>query len=133
MTPNQRSQSRRQAPRPIRPALAAVSAVLLATLGACASPPAPREELAVGRAAVERATGPAATDAPLELAAARDKMERANAAMAAKDYDRARQLAKEADADAALAEAKARSSRSDRALTEVRDSIRALREQLPRN
>ena len=46
--------------------------------------------------------------------------------MAAKDYVAARQLADQAAADAVLAQAKARSVRSDRALTELRESIQAL-------
>jgi hypothetical protein len=107
-----------------------VLAVVL--LAACASTPPPNEELAVGRAAVERATGPAAADAPTTLAAAREKLDRANAAYANKDYDRARQLASEATADATLAEAQARSVRSEKALAEVREGIRQLRDEMNR-
>ncbi len=106
-----------------------LAAATVALLAACASTPPPREQLAVGRAAVDRASGPAAAEAPVELAAARDKMERANLAMANKDYPLARQLAEQAEADATLAEAQSRTARSDRALTEVRESIRMLREQ----
>ncbi|WP_395704127.1 DUF4398 domain-containing protein [Aquabacterium sp.] len=105
---------------------------LLALLTACASEPPPRAQLAVGQAAVERATGPAAAEAPAELAMARDKISRANVAFANKDYALARQLAAEADADATLAEAQARSVRSDRALAAVRDSIRQLRLEMAR-
>ena len=106
-----------------------LAAVLLA---ACASTPPPNEELAVGRAAVERATGPAAADAPITLSNAREKLARANAAYASKDYDLARQLASEATADATLAEAQARSVRSEKALTEVREGIRQLRDEMNR-
>ena len=101
-------------------------------LGACASTPPPTAEIAVGRAAVERASGPAAAEAPVELAAARDKITRANAAYAKEDYALARQLAVEADADATLAEAQSRSVRSDRALAEVREGIRMLRVEMAR-
>ena len=101
-----------------------------ALLAACAGNP-PTAELAVGRAAVERATGPAA-DAPIEMAAARDKLARATTGYANKDYALARQLADEADADATLAEAQARSARSTRALAEVRDGIRMLRDETAR-
>lgn len=104
-----------------------------ALLSACAGAPEPREQMAVSRAAVERASGPAAAEAPLELAAARDKMQRANIAMTQKDYVLARQLAEQAEADAALAEARARLTRSDRALAEVRESIRQLRAELNRS
>ena len=106
---------------------APLAAAALALLGACASTPPPTAEIAVGRASVERASGPAAAEAPVELAAARDKITRANAALAQEDYDLARRLAVEADADASLAEAQARSVRSDRALAEVREGIRMLR------
>jgi hypothetical protein len=111
-------------------ALPLAASALLMT--ACASAPPPNEELAVARAAVERASGPAAAEAPVEMAAARDKVTRANAAFAARDYARARQLANEAEADATLAEAQAQSMRSSRALTEVRDGIRMLREEMGR-
>jgi hypothetical protein len=109
--------------------LAAASVV--AMLAACAGDP-PKTQLAVGQASVDRATGPAAAEAPVELAAARDKIARANVAYANKDYALARQLAEQADADATLAEAQARSVRSDRALVAVRDSIRQLREEMAR-
>lgn len=101
----------------------------LSLFGACSTTPPPLEQMAVGRAAVERASGQAAADAPVELAAAREKLLRANVAMASKDYMQARQLADQAEADAALAEAQSREARSDRALLEVRESIRQLREQ----
>jgi hypothetical protein len=52
--------------------------------------------------------------------------------MADKNYVLAKQLAEQAEADAVLAEALARSTRSERALAEVRESVRALREELNR-
>ncbi len=106
---------------------------LAATLAACSSVPPPREQMAVGRAAVERASGPAANEAPVELAAARDKIARANRAMAEQDYATARRLAEEAEADATLAEATARAKRSEKALNELRESIRVLRTELNRS
>lgn len=121
-------------PQPLRRAhwiTTVVAAGLVATLAACAGDP-PKTQMAVGQASVDRATGPAAAEAPVELAAARDKIARANVAYANKDYALARQLAEQADADATLAEAQARSVRSDRALVAVRDSIRQLREEMAR-
>lgn len=114
------------------PWLAGAAAASLVLLGACASTPPPAEELAVGRAAVERANTAAAADAPVTLSMAREKLDRANQAYANKDYTLARQLAEQAEADAALAEAQARSVRSDRALLEVREGIRQLREEMSR-
>lgn len=104
----------------------------LALLSACASAPPPNEQLAVGRAAVARAEAPAAADAPIEMAAARDKLARANLALANKDPVLARQLAEQAEADATLAEAQARSTRSQKALAQVREGIRQLREEAAR-
>ena len=120
--------TRFQSSRPLAAGLLAAGTLALA---ACASAPEPREQMAVSRAAVERAGG-AASEAPLDAANARDKFERATAAMNNKDYPLARQLAEQAEADAALAEANARLTRSDRALGELRESIRALREELAR-
>lgn len=119
----------------IRPGLrvvAPLAVAALALLSACASTPPPTAELAVARAAVERATGPAAAEAPVEMATARDRITRANAAFATQDYALARQLANEAEADATLAEAQARSVRSTRALVEVREGIRMLRDEMAR-
>lgn len=104
----------------------------LMLLGACASTPPPNEQMAVGKAAVERANGTAAAEAPVELAAARDKLTRANLAYANKDYALASDLAQQAEADATLAEAQARSVRSNRALTEVHEGLRQLREEMSR-
>jgi hypothetical protein len=111
-------------------ALSGLAALTLLT--ACASVPPPREELAVSKAAVERASSAAATEAPVELAMARDKLERANLAMKKKDYVDAKRLAEQAEADANLAEAKARSMRAAGALHEVRDGIRMLRDEMDR-
>ena len=113
------------------PLITVLAVACAALLAACAGNP-PTAEMAVGRAAVERATGPAAADAPTEMAAARDKLARATTGYANKDYALARQLADEADADATLAEAQARSARSTRALAEVRDGIRMLRDEMAR-
>lgn len=116
-----------------RPRLALMAAAsCLVLLGACASTPPPMEQLAVGKAAVERASGAAAAEAPAELAAARDKINRANVAYANKDYAYARQLAEQAEADATLAEAQSRSVRSARALEAVRQSIAQLRDEMQR-
>jgi len=105
---------------------------VVALLGACATTPPPTAQIAVSRAAVERAGGSAAAEAPIELAAARDKLARANQAVAAKDYPLARQLAEQAEADATLAEAQSRSVRSSRALAEVREGLRQMRDEMSR-
>lgn len=119
-------------PQPcMRVALGALTVATLFT-AACSSIPPPREQMAVSRSAVERASGPAGSEAAVEIAAARDKMERANLAMGREDYLSALFLAEEAEVDANLAEAKARSVRAAGALQEVRESIRMLREETSR-
>ena len=117
-----------------RTAFATIAALAVLALGGCASTgDMPREEMAVARAAVDRAAGPAGADAPIEVSQAREKLERANAAVARKDYDVARRLAQQAEVDANLAEAKSHSARSDRALLEVREGIRQLRAEIARS
>ena len=111
-----------------RVVLAVAAAFVLA---GCASTPEPKTEMAVAQAAVDTASGNSA-EAPAELSTAKDKLARANVALARKDYEQARRLADEAAADAALAQATARSARSGRALAEVRESIQQLRMQLTR-
>lgn len=111
---------------------ACAATVGAAVLGACSNTPPPSDQLAVADAALERATGPAAAEAPVELAAARDKLARAHAAYAAREFVLARQLAEQAEADATLAEAKARAARAGRALAEVKQGIAQMRAEVPR-
>jgi hypothetical protein len=110
--------------------LTCVSCLVLAV--ACASVPPPNAQLAVSQAALDRASAEAGADAPAELAAARDKLGRAHVAYMAQDYGLANRLADEAEADASLAEAQARSARSTRALTEVRQGITQLQDEMKR-
>lgn len=113
--------------------IAVITALAALTLPGCASTgDMPREQMAVARAAVDHASGPSAAEAPVEVSQARNKLERANAAVTRKDYDEARRLAEQAEVDANLAQAKAHSVRSDRALIEVREGIRQLRDELAR-
>ena len=52
--------------------------------------------------------------------------------MATRDYDDARRLADEAEADARLAEARAGARKNDRAVREVNEALRGLRDELAR-
>ncbi len=113
-------------------ALLTFATLLVALLSACAGTPPPTAQMAVGKAAVERADTSAVADAPVEMAAARNKLALANAAFANKDFVLARQLAEQAEADAAYAESQARSARSARALAEVREGVRQLRDEMSR-
>lgn len=118
-----------------RRGLAAPAILLGALLGAgCATPPVPDAQIAVSRSAIEDAMSAGATQAaPLELQHARDRMAQADAAVDAKRYDDARRLAEEAEVDARLATAKARTARANLAVAEIQKSIRALRENVTPN
>ena len=111
------------------------SAAALLTLAACASPektPA-TAAVAVSHNAVDNAVSSGAPAlAPVELSSAREKMMRANQALAAKDYKTARALAIEAQADAKLAQSKADSAKATSAANQVDADVRALREQVDR-
>ena len=104
-------------------------------LAACASPektPA-TAAVAVSHNAVDNAVSAGAPSlAPVELSSAREKMMRANQALAAKDYKTARALAVEAQADAKLAQSKADSAKSTAAAAQLDADVRALREQVDR-
>lgn len=109
----------------------AVGAAIL--VAGCASAPAPVEQMAVSRAAVNSASVDAAIEfAPIELQSAMDKMNAAEQAMAAKDYVRARQLAEQAQVDAKLAVAKARSGKAQKAADALQEENRVLRLELDR-
>ena len=114
--------------------LSCAAAVLALT--ACASPDqAPATaDVAVSRHAVENAVSAGAADlAPAEITAARDKMIRANQALAARDYKLARELAVQAQADAKLAQSKANSSKANAAANALDADLRVLREEVERN
>lgn len=112
------------------PALAVGAAILMA---ACASTPPPTDQLAVSTAAVASAVGAGSGQfAAADLKMARDKLDRANVAMTAKDYELARSLAQEAQVDARLAEARANSAKAQKAADELQESRRILREEMDR-
>jgi len=110
------------------------SVAAIALLAACSNLPPPVEQMAVTRTTVERvASAPNAVDAaPVELSQAREKLARAERAMNDKDYVTARRLGAEAEADARVAESRASAMRGERALKEIRDSIRSLQDEINR-
>lgn len=106
-------------------------AVLLACAGCAGAPPVPEAQLALGRGAINEALSAGAAEAaPLELKQARDKMARADAAVAAENYEEARRLAEEAEVDARLASARARTAQAKLAAREIENSLSTLRENL---
>lgn len=114
-------------------ALAALTALTLMLMACATTTPAPTQELALSRAAVETAVRAGAAElAPTELNIARQKQALAEAAMSQQQYDRALLLSNEVQVDARLAEVKARSNRADKAATELREDGRALRQEIDR-
>jgi hypothetical protein len=104
-------------------------------LSACSNPdkvPA-TADVAVSKNAVDSAASSGAAEfAPAELTAARDKMQRASAALAAKDYSTARDLAQAAQADAKLAQSKANTAKATNATNQLFQDIKVLVEEVER-
>lgn len=113
----------------------ALGAIALATFLAagCASTPPPTEQVAVAKSAVANAVSAGGSEyAPVEMRAAQDKMDRASRAMGKEDYEDAGRLAREAQADARLAEKKAESAKARKAASVTQEDIRVLREEMNR-
>lgn len=109
------------------------AAIFMAGCASTPTIPAPTEQMAVSRAAVSNATSAGGNEfAPLQLKSAMDKMDGAERAMAGKDYVRARQLAEQAQVDAKLAEAAARSAKAEKAAAVLQEDNRVLRQELDR-
>jgi Domain of unknown function (DUF4398)/NADPH-dependent FMN reductase len=100
---------------------------------ACASVPVPTDQMAVANAALANAVSAGGTElAPAQMRLSRDKLERANQAMAAKDYDQARTLAEQAEVDAQLAATNARYAKARQAASVLQEDSRVLREEINR-
>ena len=103
-------------------------------LAACAASPAADQKIAVANASVQRAEqSGAAQAAPVEFAAARDKLTRAQRANAAHDGQPAMALADQAEIDAQVAEATAQQQKSHKAAMEFDASMNALRNETQRS
>jgi Domain of unknown function (DUF4398) len=98
--------------------------------GGCATTPVPNETIAVAKSSVQRAEQSGAPElAPVEMAAARDKLARAEKAAADHDAAPATQLAEQANVDAQLAEATAQEQHSRKAAKEFDANLQALRQE----
>lgn len=102
-------------------------------MAGCASVPPPTEQIAVSKSAIANAVSAGGSEyAPIEMKTAQEKMDRADRAMDKKDYDDARWLAEEAQADARLAEKKAQAGKAQKAAIVMQDDNRVLREEIDR-
>lgn len=118
---------------PIRLGVIALTSSLLVALGGCANAPAPKEQMAVAEAAVQRATTTSTNEtAAGELQLAADKLASARAAMSRKEYVLAKQLAEQAQVDAQVAELRAQSARSRKAAVETENAAGALSDEMNR-
>ena len=114
--------------------LSVCGAALILTAGCTNLRTPATADVAVSKAAVENAVGAGGPQfAPMEMAAAREKLALANKAMADKDYKLAVDLAAQAQADAKLAQSKANSAKAQAAANALQDDINVLRSELQRN
>jgi len=117
--------------RSISGLLAALTVGFLLT--ACASVPPPEGEMEKADLAFRNAEVAQGTQyAPLETRLAREKLEKARAAMRNGDNLEARRLAEEAKVDAVLAETKSHTAQRQTAAEEIQRDIDAIREEAAR-
>ena len=109
--------------------------IAVATAVGCSSMKTPATaDVAVSKAAVDSAaSADGAQYAPVEMRSAREKLAKANKAMADKDYEVASEMANQAQVDANLAQGKASSAKAKIAADALQEDIRVLREELDRN
>ncbi len=108
-----------------------VAAAIL--MAGCASAPPPLELMATSRAAVASANSAGGNEfAPIQLKTAMEKMAGAERAMVDKNYELARTLAEQAQVDAQLAGAMARSAKATKAAEALQEDSRVLRQELDR-
>jgi predicted S18 family serine protease len=113
-----------------RPAIlpAVVMAILLS---ACASTNPPTQQLTQTETVISQAAQIGAADyAPLELREARRKLDEARRAYDRKDYEEAARFAEQARVDAELAQIRTLSGKAEKAVNELRESIRLLKEEI---
>lgn len=113
---------------------AGLVALMMVILAGCAAHvPAPEQQVTLATQSIAQAESSGAVEfAPAELKSARDKLNQADLAMDRKENTLARQLADEAMVDANLAEAKARSAKSQKVVAELKESIRILQQEMSR-
>ena len=116
---------------PVKAAFALLA--VTAAVAAYGANPIADEKIAVAKASLDRAEQSGAPQAaPVELAAARDKLARAEKANADHKLKPASLLADQANIDAQVAEAMAMQARSRKAATEFDTSMQALRQESTR-
>lgn len=104
-----------------------------ALLAACAGMPAPHEQMATSKAALNTAISTGANEfAPAQIKAATEKMTLAEKAMSDKNYAVATQQAEQALVDAQLATAISRAAKAKKAADALQEDSRILRQEIDR-
>lgn len=108
--------------------------ILVFITGACASTKPPTQQLTQLETSIKQAEQIGADDyAPLEIREARKKLEEARALNAQEKYNDAELMAERAMVDAELAQIKTLSSKSQKAVQQLRESIKTLQEEIENN
>ncbi|MBD3617057.1 MAG: DUF4398 domain-containing protein [Gracilimonas sp.] len=108
--------------------------LLVVFTGACASTKPPTQEITQVESYIQQAEQVGADDyAPLEIREARKKLEKAKAQVSQEQYEDAELTAEKAMVDAELAQIKTLSAKSQRAVQQLRESIKALQEEIQNN
>jgi hypothetical protein len=103
-------------------------------LTGCASIPAPTEQMAVSKTAVNDAISAGSNEfAPQQLKIAMEKMNAAERAMVDEDYLHAWQLAEQVQVDAQLAALSAHSAKAQKTASKLLEDNRALQQDIERN
>jgi chromosome segregation ATPase len=107
---------------------------LLFITGACASTKPPTDKITQAEASIQQAEQVGAENyAPLEIREARKKLTEARELVAKERYEEAKLTADRAMADAELAQMKSLSEKAQKAVRELRESIRVLKEEIQNN
>jgi hypothetical protein len=110
-----------------------VTLLMIVLAGCAVQAPAPEKQVTLATQSIVQAENSGAVEfAPVELKSARDKLDQAKLAMGKQENIVAQRLADEAMVDANLAEAKARSAKSQKVVEELKESIRILQQEMNR-
>jgi hypothetical protein len=117
---------------PLVAAMAMLLAIFVSSCGGVNKVPI-HQNIAKAEAAIDEAERiEARAHAPLELELAQEKLSRAKAAFVDEEYEQADWLAEEALVEANLAEAKARSAKTQMTVDELQATIQTLQEEIQR-
>ncbi|AZD30801.1 DUF4398 domain-containing protein [Pseudomonas chlororaphis] len=100
-------------------------------ISACASAPAPDEQVSLARNALSRAVSAGATQyAPVQMKTAQDKTVLMDRALGEKNFGKAKGLAEQIEADSALAERMARTAKLQKELKDAQTGIQVLKQEM---